>query len=70
MSLAPEGYPFVAGMALMAMATWIAAIAGFGGGVTLVIAALFTALTLFNLWFFQRSETPPSYWSWLGTRPR
>ena len=35
------------------MATWIAAIAGFGGGVTLTIAALFTALTIFNLWFFR-----------------
>ena len=53
MSLAPEGYPFIAGLALIAIATWIVAIAGFGGGVTLVIAALFTALTIFNLWFFR-----------------
>ena len=53
MSLAPEGYPFVAISALMAMATWIISIAGFGGGATEVIAGLFTLLTLFNLWFFR-----------------
>jgi len=52
-SLAPEGYPFVAISALMAMATWIISIAGFGGGATEVIAGLFTLLTLFNLWFFR-----------------
>ena len=32
---------------------WIAATLGFGGGVTVFFAALFAALTLFNLWFFR-----------------
>ena len=53
MRLAPEGYPFIVGLALIAIATWITAITGFGGGVTLVIAALFTVFTIFNLWFFR-----------------
>lgn len=52
MRLVPEGYPFVAGAALLAAVGW-GAVAQLGGAPALAAAVLFSTLALFVLWFFR-----------------
>ncbi len=52
MKLVPEGYPFVAGAVLLAVAGWVA-VMQWGGALAFALAALFSLLAFFVLWFFR-----------------
>jgi phosphatidylserine decarboxylase len=55
---AREGYPFIGAGALLAVAGWTAVGLGVGGAPASVAGGLFTALTLFTVWFFRDPDQP------------
>lgn len=58
MRLAREGYPFVAGAALLAALAWGAALWLVPGRLAAAAAALLTLPALFTLWFFRDPDRP------------